>query len=82
MLPNPALRQIIPDLKKKMDLKYADANFSPVCLPSPTATLTLTDVDFVQDEKRGRSSKYYVAPGAPPSDEPRGLKRARAEDLF
>ncbi|KAF7976522.1 hypothetical protein HWV62_6343 [Athelia sp. TMB] len=82
VLPNPALRQIIPDLKKKMDLKYADANFSPVCLLSSTATSTLTHVDFVQDEKRGRSSKYYVAPSAPPSDEPRGLKRARAEDLF
>ncbi|KZP29170.1 hypothetical protein FIBSPDRAFT_226312 [Athelia psychrophila] len=63
VLPNPALRQIIPDLKKKMELKYGDANFSP-------------------DEKRGRSSTYYVPPGPPPTDEPRGTKRARAEDLF
>lgn len=30
VLPNPALRQTIPDLKKKMSLKYDDANFSPV----------------------------------------------------
>jgi hypothetical protein len=30
VLPNPALRQILPDLKKKMALKYDDANFSPV----------------------------------------------------
>ncbi|KZP31039.1 hypothetical protein FIBSPDRAFT_926114 [Athelia psychrophila] len=61
--PNPALRQVILDLKKKMELKYGDANFSP-------------------DEKRGRSSTYYVPPGPPPTDEPRGTKRARAEDLF
>jgi len=67
VLPNPALRQTLPDLKKKMALKYEDANFSP-------------------DEKRGRSSQYYIVPGqasgAPPADEPRGTKRARAEDFL
>jgi hypothetical protein len=30
VLPNPVLRQTLPDLKKKMALKYEDANFSPV----------------------------------------------------
>jgi len=64
ILPDAALRQTNPDLKKKTALKYEDANFSP-------------------DEKRGRSSKYYVVPSqASPVEESRGTKRARAEDLF
>jgi len=57
-----------------MSLKYTDPNFSP-------------------DETRSRHPKYYVAPDkditmgddtptSQPADEPRGKKRARAEDFL
>jgi hypothetical protein len=43
VLPNPALRQTLPDLKKKMALKYDDANFSPVS-PHPFSTESRTNL--------------------------------------
>lgn len=80
VLPNPALKQTNPDVKKKMVLKYEDANFSSVCLFFCVVSFQLSsDFAMLQDEKRARSAQYYVVPG---SEAPRGTKRARAEDLF
>ncbi|RXW22651.1 hypothetical protein EST38_g3202 [Candolleomyces aberdarensis] len=71
-LPNPSLAQTNPEFKKPTSLKYADANFSP-------------------EEHRARHAKYYFAKGqeqgqgtesAAYAEEPRGKKRARAEDFL
>ncbi|KIM37519.1 hypothetical protein M413DRAFT_256814 [Hebeloma cylindrosporum] len=68
-LPNPALSQTNPDSKKAMDLKVKDANFSP-------------------EEHRAIHPKYFYAPisegssTAPPAEDSRGKKRARAEDFL
>ncbi|PFH46448.1 hypothetical protein AMATHDRAFT_154940 [Amanita thiersii Skay4041] len=66
-LPNPALAQKNPEFKKATELKYQDANFAP-------------------EEHRALYFKYYYAKPvenvAPPVEEPRGKKRARAEDFL
>ncbi|OCH92257.1 hypothetical protein OBBRIDRAFT_727142 [Obba rivulosa] len=73
-LPNPSLAQTNPPfIKKPTVLKWSDPNFS-------------------SDEVRSRHPKYYYrketasggaqASSTPASDEPRGKKRARAEDFL
>jgi len=78
-LPDPSLAQTLPPFKKPTELKWSDPNFSP-------------------DERRSVNPKYYfpknnanqspgfTAPpsstGAPPIEEMRGKKRARAEDFL
>ncbi|KAJ3538906.1 hypothetical protein NMY22_g4969 [Coprinellus aureogranulatus] len=74
-VPNPALEQTNPEFKKPTELKWADANFSP-------------------EERRANHPKYYYAAkgqvdglqgqGAEHAyaEEPRGKKRARAEDFL
>ncbi|EKM83970.1 hypothetical protein AGABI1DRAFT_110572 [Agaricus bisporus var. burnettii JB137-S8] len=70
-LPNPALAQTLPEFKKPTELKWSDPNFSP-------------------EEHRAIHSKYYFVKTTDPApvttsanaDEPRGKKRARAEDFL
>ena len=92
-LPDPSLAQTNPDLKKKTDLKWSDANFSPVSLPR-ARLLNRTDIQL-QEERRAVHPKYYFAKDTPTSapetktdgaqvsqEESRGKKRARAEDFL
>ncbi|KAI0341005.1 hypothetical protein BDW22DRAFT_1445279 [Trametopsis cervina] len=73
-LPNPALSQVNTPFKKATDLKWSDANFSPV-------------ITVLQEEHRAIHMKYYIArdvanQASAQGEESRGKKRARAEDLF
>ncbi|TEB21911.1 hypothetical protein FA13DRAFT_1614628, partial [Coprinellus micaceus] len=64
-VPNSALVQTNPEFKKPTELKWGDANFCP-------------------EERRANHLKYYYAAKGQDSayaEEPRGKKRARAEDL-
>ncbi|KAF9443426.1 hypothetical protein P691DRAFT_808961, partial [Macrolepiota fuliginosa MF-IS2] len=73
-LPNPVFAQTLPEVKKPTELKWTDPNFSP-------------------EEHRAIHPKYYSAKANPADqapafapvpgpDEPRGKKRARAEDFL
>lgn len=65
-LPDESLKQALPDFKKPTNLHYTDPNFSP-------------------EEKRSRDPKYYFRRESAPTvtaEEPRGKKRARAEDFL
>ncbi|KAK7454635.1 hypothetical protein VKT23_011388 [Stygiomarasmius scandens] len=66
-LPDPARKQTNPPFKKPTELKYSDANFSPEELRAHSPRYR-----FV------KSSESAVSQG----EEPRGKKRARAEDYL
>ncbi|KAJ3505613.1 hypothetical protein NLJ89_g7323 [Agrocybe chaxingu] len=69
ILPNPSLAQTNPEFKKPTALKVKDANFSP-------------------EERRAIHPKYFYSgvdtsqPSSNHAEEPRGKKRARAEDFL
>ena len=90
-LPNPTLAQTNPPFKKATEMKWGDANFSPVRTFFPTSTekpLLTTE----QEEHRAIHARYHFAKdvtnqsqSAKPAslgEEPRGKKRARAEDFL
>jgi len=66
-LPNPSRSQTNPEFRKQTDLKFKDANFSP-------------------DEHRAVHPKYFCpkleTQISASQEEPRGKKRARAEDFL
>jgi hypothetical protein len=84
-LPDPSRAQTNPDFKKPTDLKFKDANFSPVSPSSSLFTIHL-DISCLQDERRAIHIKYFYSAlesaAAPVQEEPRGKKRARAEDFL
>lgn len=67
ILPNPALRQTLPEFKKPTDLKYKDPNFSPDEMRSYHSKYAFADKGNKPSEIEGES---------------RGKKRARAEDFL
>ncbi|KAA1478428.1 hypothetical protein DENSPDRAFT_861852 [Dentipellis sp. KUC8613] len=78
-LPNPALAQTNPDSKKKTDLKYPDANFSP-----DERRANHPKYYFAKDKLASApESKTDAAQvSGPGGEESRGKKRARAEDFL
>ncbi|TFY74145.1 hypothetical protein EWM64_g9867 [Hericium alpestre] len=76
-LPNPALAQTNPDLKKKSDLKYPDPNFSPdeKRAHHPKYYFAKGQLASAPDSK---TDAAQVSTG----EESRGKKRARAEDFL
>ena len=77
VLPNPALKQTNPDVKKKMVLKYEDANFSPVCsLSLRYAVVILTRVYFAT-----RTRNALVVPSTMSSRDQRGLAAQNVPEL-
>lgn len=83
-LPNPSLSQTNPEFRKQTDLKFKDANFSPVRI----YPLSLLSIHFMspQDEHRAVHPKYFCpkleTQLTASQEEPRGKKRARAEDFL
>jgi len=75
VLPNAALEQKYTPFKKKTELKYADANFSPEEKRAHTTTYY-----FAKESTNTASSPSAIANLAP--EEMRGKKRARAEDFL
>lgn len=55
VLPNPSLKQTNPDIKKKMVLKYEDANFSPVCFFFPSLRYAVFILTWVYAGRETRS---------------------------
>jgi len=86
-LPNPALAQTNPDLKKKTVLKYSEPNFSPDEVRSrhPKYYVAKDTVTSAPGSKTD-AALAQVAPeagtAATAPDEARGKKRARAEDFL
>jgi hypothetical protein len=81
-LPDSSRSQTNPEFKKPTDLKFKDSNFSPVRLHSFTPDSFLS---LPQDEHRAVHPKYFCAKiESQPAfqEEPRGKKRARAEDFL
>ena len=73
VLPNPALKQTNPDVKKKMVLKYQDANFSPVC----SLSLRYAVVILI----RYRMRNALVMPSTMSSRDQKGLAAQNALEL-
>ncbi|TFK75048.1 hypothetical protein BDN72DRAFT_811918 [Pluteus cervinus] len=69
VLPNPTLAQTNPDLKKKTELKYTDANFSP-------------EEHRAVHPKYAYTQPAEAPTHVAPQEETRGKKRARAEDFL
>jgi hypothetical protein len=81
-LPNPALAQTNPDLKKKTLLKYSEPNFSPDEVRSRHLKYYVAK-DMVTSAPGSKTDAAHaqVALEAAP-EEVRGKKRARAEDFL
>ncbi|CAL1694592.1 unnamed protein product [Somion occarium] len=84
---NPALAQTNPAFKKATDLKWSDPNFSPderranhpkYYYPKDVTNQQLPRSQFSAHGTQGQDGPPTVSPG----DEPRGKKRARAEDFL
>ncbi|KAI0316340.1 hypothetical protein OF83DRAFT_1060514, partial [Amylostereum chailletii] len=76
-LPNPALEQTNPDVKKKTDLKYPDPNFSP-----EEKRAIHPRYYFAKDQIASAAETKTDAAQVSSNEESKGKKRARAEDLF
>ncbi|KAF9005000.1 hypothetical protein BDQ17DRAFT_1424169 [Cyathus striatus] len=72
-LPNPALAQTNPEFKKKTELKWADANFSP------EEHRALHTKYYVKPDNTNDANAASDGAG---HEESRGKKRARAEDFL
>ncbi|KAI0027057.1 hypothetical protein K488DRAFT_74844 [Vararia minispora EC-137] len=76
VLPNPALAQTNPDLRKKTDLKYPDANFSP------EEKRAIHPRYYSAKDTLASASDPKTDGAQVPQEEARGKKRARAEDFL
>ncbi|KXN93325.1 hypothetical protein AN958_00249, partial [Leucoagaricus sp. SymC.cos] len=81
-LPNPALKQTLPEFKKPTELKWTDANFSPEEHRAIYPKYYYVKTNGAAGPGGSGGTVAVTVSSGPAPDEPRGKKRARAEDFL